>query len=70
MIDIFKRNKKEINTTEVEEPVVIYDNCDDINFIFNKVIINEATTYLKDLNNCKKTKHKIVLVGETGMLYL
>lgn len=73
MFNIFKRNKKEIKTTEVEEhdePVVIYDNCDDITFDFNKVIINEAATYLKDLNKCKKIKHNIVLVGETGMLYL
>lgn len=73
MINIFKRNKNEIKTTEVEEyeePVVIYDNCDDITFDFNKVIINEAATYLKDLNKCKKIKHNIVLVGETGMLYV
>lgn len=73
MFNIFKRNKKEIKTTEVEEhdePVVIYDNCDDITFDFNKVIINKAATYLKDLNKCKKIKHNIVLVGETGMLYL
>lgn len=70
MFNIFKRNKKEINTTEVEEPVVIYDNCDDITFDFNKVIIKEAVTYLKDLSKCKKTKHNIVLVGETKMLYV
>lgn len=70
MFNIFKRNKKEIKTTEVEEPVVIYDNFDELNFDFNKVIINEAVTYLKDLNKCKKIKHNIVLVGETEMLYV
>lgn len=73
MFNIFKRNKNEIKTTEVEEykePVVIYENCDDITFDFNKVIINECATYLKDLNKCKKIKHNIVLVGETKMLYV
>lgn len=73
MLNIFKRNKKEIKTTEIEEheePVVIYDNFDEINFDLNKVIIYEAVTYLKDLSKCKKIKHNIVLVGETGMLYL
>lgn len=70
MINIFKRNKKEIKATEVEEPVVIHDNFDEINFDFNKVIIKEAVTYLKDLSKCKKIKHNIVLVGETEMLYV
>lgn len=70
MINIFKRNKKENKATEVEEPVVIHDNFDEINFDFNKVIIKEAVTYLKDLSKCKKIKHNIVLVGETEMLYV
>lgn len=70
MINIFKRNKKEIKATEVEEPVVIHDNFDEINFDFNKVIIKEAVTYLKDLSKCRKIKHNIVLVGETEMLYV
>lgn len=70
MFNIFKRNKKEIKTTEVEEHVVIYDNFDEITFDFNKVNINEAVTYLKDLSKCKKIKHNIVLVGETRMIYV
>lgn len=70
MINIFKRNKKEIKATEVEEPVVIHDNFDEINFDFNKVIIKEVVTYLKDLSKCRKIKHNIVLVGETEMIYV
>lgn len=70
MFNIFKRNKKETKITEVEEPVVIYDTFDNLTFDFNKVIINESVTYLKDLNKCKKIKHNIVLVGETKMLYV
>lgn len=70
MFNIFKRNKKEIKKTEVEEPVVIHDNFDKIDFDFNKFIIKESVTYLKDLSKCNTTRYNTVLVGETGMIYV